>query len=58
MIPIAASDVAVAARESQPQREQQRHDHDAASDPEQRTEEARHEADEDEPHAPILAAWI
>ena len=38
--------------------EQQRNDHDAAPDPEQRTEEARHEADEDEPHAPILAAWI
>src|SRR5207248_10189928 len=38
--------------------QEQRHDDDPASDPEQRTEETGDEADEDEPHDPIVSAWI
>jgi hypothetical protein len=54
VMPIAASDVAVAGRSCQRREEQQRHDDDPAADAEERAEEAGDEADEDEPHARIL----
>ncbi len=55
---MAASDVAIAERSRiRGEQDEQRHDDDPAADTEQRPEEPRREADEDEAHRPILRAW-
>ena len=59
MIPIAASDVAIAGRSTQrPVEEQERHDHDPAADAEERAEEARRRSRSGRAaSAPILHGW-
>ena len=59
MMPIAASEVAVAGRCDKCANEQeQRHDHDPAADAEERAEEAGDETDQDQAHAPIFEGWM